>query len=602
MDTKQKKRNEIEEKYKWDLSSIYDSKKQIDVDIKKVKKLEEKIIKFEKSNLDEFSLYDLITNNLDLNKLLDKLIFYANLKINEDCSNEENQKLYGEITSLLQDIYVSTSFVINKILNIDYEVICDYINKNKKLEEYKFLLELMFRDKKHMLSDKEEKLLANLTQVLMTPEKTYDMLTNLDIKFGNIEDEDGNIVELTDSNVSIYLKSKDRNVRKKAYKLYYSTYGKYSNTISTLYNYHLISNNALCNIRGFDSMLSESLYQDNLSENIYNNIIDVASSGIPILQKYYAIKKQIHDIQDFHMYDKLAPFPFNDDKKYSFEEAKEIILDIFKIMGDEYHKVLEKAFNERWIDVFNNEGKSSGAFSSDTYLSHPVVLMNYEGTLSDIGTIAHELGHSVHSYLSSKNNPYQYYDYSLFLAEVASLTNEIIFNVSLIDMNDDPKIRLSIIDNLLKMFINNFYDSAIYAEFEKDVHSKIEKNEALTKDYICNLCLELNKKYYSGNIIVDEEVKYRWEIYSHLYTDFYLFKYATGISCAAYCANKILNNEDGFLDKYLSFLKIGGSMYDKDALLTIGIDVDSKDFIESAVKFFEELIEKFRIIYDSIKK
>lgn len=590
---KQKLRSEIEDKYKWDLSYIFKNEKEIDKAFKECEELTNEIQKYKDIILDENSLYELISLNLKISSILDNLILYASLKNSEDSTDNSNQSIYLKINNFIDIIYTKISFVQNTIYKLDYNDVEKFIEKNDKLKEYKFLLEVIFKEKEHKLSDEEEQLLSNLSSSLSLAGETYETLCYSDMTFGSIKNENGEEIELTDSNYGLFAKSNDRSIRKNAFERYYGTYGKYKNTLSTLYTSHVKTVSTLNKLRKYKSTLQEDMSSDNLSEELYTNLINTVNDNLGVLHKYYDSRKKILNIDENHIYDMGAPVSKDSNKEYSFESAKSIILDTFKIMGNDYVDILNKAFNERWIDVYNNKGKSNGAFSAAVYGSKPYVLTNFENRFEDVSAVAHELGHSVHSYISMNTNPYQYFDYSHFLAEVASLTNEIILHKKMYENEENIEMKKYILNHLIKLYVSNFFDAVLYAEFEKKVHDKIEKDEILTTDDLCNLCYDLNKKYYGDNVVVDDLVRYRWEIYSHLYSDFYLYKYATGISCATYCANNILNNEEGFLDKYKKYLSLGSSCYSNEALLTLGIDVTKKDFIENTIKFFNNLLEEF---------
>lgn len=601
MEIKQKIRSEIDEKYKWDLSSIYSSKEDINKDFDLAQSLSKKIIEYKNKEIVEAQdLYNLLELDVKLSRVLDKIVEYSTLKNCEDASNSENQKLYGRAINFAVQISTDTSFITNKILSIDNDVINKLLN-DKILSEYRFFLEDLLRIKPHMLSDIEEELISSLSKTMILDSDTYGNLTNADMNFGFIEDENNNMIELTNSNYSNFIKDKNRNIRSEAFNKFYGTFGKFTTTISGLYNSHLETGNLLSNMRKYDSVLHNDLFYDNLPIDVYSNLINTINNNLDVLHKYYKLKKKMLGLEDFHIYDVSAPLIEESAKEYSFEDAKGLILDIFKLLGQDYVDILNKAFDERWIDVYSNKGKRSGAFSSRVYDSNPYVLTNFEGKLDDVSALAHELGHSIHTYFSKNNNSYMYYDYSLFIAEIASLTNEIIFNTKMVEREEDNKIKLQIINNMLRLFNSNLFDATLGAEFELDVHTKVQDGNVLTSDYFNNLYYELNKKYYGDTVNVDENIKYRWEIYSHLYNDYYLFKYATGISCACYCAKKILDNDKEFIDKYKDFLKIGSSKYPADALSTIGIDITNKDFIENAVKFYDKLLDEFQKTYNSIK-
>ncbi len=601
MKIRQRKRNEIEEKYKWNLSSMYSSEEEINEEIKKEIELSEKIKEYENKSINEsIQLRELMELDIKFSRILDKLIQYSSLKACEDASNNSNQELYGKIINLATNLSADVSFITNKILEIPDKIMNEFLN-DEILKEYKFFLEDLLKIKPHILSDTEEKLISKLSKSLILDNEIYDNLTNVDMKFGDIIDEEGNTIELTNSNYSIYSKSKDRNIRKEVFEKFYGTYGKFSTTISCIYNSHLETNTIISKLRKYDSVLDEDLFSDNLPKAIYSNLVDTINDNLHILHKYYDMKREMLKLDDIHIYDINAPLEFNTLRDYQYEEVENILIDDLKILGEDYIEILKRAFSERWIDVYNNEGKKDGAFSSGIYDSNPYILTNFEGKLEDVSAIAHELGHSINTIYSKNNNSYLYYDNSLFTAEVASLTNEIIFNKMRIEKENDKKVKLYIINNLLRLFNSNLFGATLDAEFELDVHKKVQEGEVLTSDYFNSLYLNLNKKYYGNRVIVDDDIKYRWEIYSHLYTDYYLFKYATGISCACYCANRILENDKEFIDKYKDFLKIGSSMYPSDALKTIGIDVTSKEFIEDAINFYDKLLNEFINLYKEIK-
>lgn len=593
---KQKLRSEIDDKYKWDLSSIYSSEEEFLSELKKLKDDIKKVEKYKdtmmKSGEDLYNLFKQ-TDELEMN--LEKLFSYAHLHNDEDTSNNTYQKYYGLVINLNDEYSKISSFILPELMKYDYKKIEEFYKEYPKLKEYEFVLYDIYRLKKYNLDENTEKALSSLSKAFDNSEEVYSILTNSDFTFNNIKIGNKE-VELTDSNYSLYMTSKDRNIRKQTFNSMYKTYKKYTNTISKCLSNTVESNVSLSKLRGYKNTLNSALFSDNIDENVYNNLIDTVSNNLKPLFDYYDYKKKLLNLDELHIYDIYTPIIDEEDKTYTFEEAKDLTIKSLNILGDDYISTLKKAFDERWIDVYNNKGKRSGAYSSGSYLTKPYLLLNYEGRLHDVSTLVHELGHSMHTYYSTKNNPYQYHSYKIFVAEVASQVNELLLANYILENSKDKEEKISVLNNLLELYKASLFRQTMFAEFEKDIYNAVENGEILTSDYMCNRYYDINKKYFGNSVVLDDEIKYEWERIPHFYYFFYVYKYATSICAATYIVNEILKGNNEIKEKYLKFLTLGGSMYPLDELKTIGIDMTNKNIIEYTINYFKEILDKFKDI------
>lgn len=596
---KQKLRSEIDDKYKWDLTSIFSSDdeflNEIEIlkeDVQKIKLYEDNFIKSGQK------LYELLnlTNNLEAR--IDKVYLYAHLHSDEDISNNKYQTYNGYAINLYDEYSKISSFIIPILMKYDYSKIEELYKEYPKLkDEYEFLLENIYRYKKYTLDENIEKTLSSLTKAFDNSEEIFSILTDSDFTFDNIKLKDGKEVELTNSNYSIYISSNDRNERKQAFETLYKTYKKYSNTIAKCLSNTVESNVSMSKLRGYKSALNEALFSDNIEESIYYNLIDTVEKNLNPLFKYYDLKKKLLNLDEIHIYDMHAPVIKNN-KKYTFEEAKEIIKNALKIFGEDYSNVVEKAFNEKWMDVYNNKGKRGGAYSSGGYLTNPFLLLNFEGEYDDVSALIHELGHSIHTYYSTKNNPYQYHDYKIFVAEVASTVNELLLANYILNNSNDKNEKIMVLNELLDLYNATLFRQTMFAKFEKEIYNAVENNEILTSDYLCDKYYQINKKYFGDDVILDDDIKYEWSRIPHFYNFFYVYKYATSICASTYIVNEILKGNEEVKEKYLKFLTLGSSMYPIDELKTIGIDMNDKKIIEETIKYFENTLNKFEKLYE----
>ncbi len=595
-----KKRSEIDQKYKWDLTPIYKTDKdwldeynKVSNDINEVNNYKDNFLENEVNLLNYLKL----TENLE--RRLYKLYFYAHLNHDADTLDTSNQEKKEKIENLLTKYMTITSFFEPNLLKFDYNKIIEYCNKNEELNKYKFQFEEIFRFKKHILDEKIENVLSKFNKIFNISENIYDTFTDSDLKFGSFKDENGKKLELTDSNYSIYIRSNDRKTRKNAFKLMFNTYSKYENTIATTFRGNVEYLNEIAKLRNYNSSIEASLYQDNVDISIYNNLIDTVNNNLDVLYKYYDMKKEILQLDKLHLYDTYAPLISDSDSEYEFNEAKDIVINALNVLGDDYIKIINKAFDEKWIDIYHNEGKRSGAYSSGFYDTNPYILLNYEGNLNDVSTLAHELGHSVHTYLSCKNNDYIYSSYKIFVAEVASTVNELLLSKYLLKTSKDKNEKLTVLNNLLELFKATIFRQTMFAEFERDMHKLNSEGEVLTSEVLSNKYYELVKKYFGDKVVIDDIIKYEWERIPHFYYNFYVYKYATGLSCACYIVESILNNKENALENYIKFLSSGGSDYPINELKLAGINIENKEVIESAINMFDDILNEFKTLYFS---
>ena len=599
----QKKREEIDDKYKWDLTTIYKTDEEFLKDLKNIASEINKIEKYKGKILkDSNTLLEFLKFSDELERKVCKLYYYSHLNFDSCTTNNKYQEYKGKVENIFVLYNEKTSFISSEMYKTPYSKVLEYIKENKNLEQYKFTLENFYRYESHKLTEEQDKTLSILSNSLNVSEEIYEALTDSDIKFGSIIDEQGNEVELTESNYSVYLRSNNREVRKTAWERIHSKYGEYKNTISSTFKANVDYLTSMAKLKKFNSSIEASLFDDNITPEIYNNLINTVNDNLKVIYKYFALKKEILNLEELHLYDNYAPLIKDLDKNYTFDEAKELVINALSFLGEDYITNLNKAFDERWIDIYNNEGKRGGAYSSGFYDTNPFVLLNYEGKINDVSTLAHELGHSMHTYYSCHNNTYNNSSYQIFVAEVASTVNELLLNKYLLKNSKDEKEKLYILNNMLELFKSTIYRQVMFAEFERDMHNLKEKGEVLTSELLSNKYYELNKKYFGDNVIVDELIKNEWMRIPHFYYNFYVYKYAIGLSSACYIVNNILSGKKDSVEAYLRFLKSGGSDYPVNELKLAGVDVTSSEVITSAIKMFDETIDEFKQLYNKIYK
>ena len=594
---KQKKRSEIEVKDTWDLTPIFESDEDFNKELELFNKEKDKILDFKGKLLSSAkTLYEFLELSDNLERRLYKLYYYAHLNYDVDTTNSKSLERVEKVSRLMTEYSSMNSFIGPELLKGDYNLVLKYIKEDKRLEKYRFNFEDIYRFKKHTLSEKEERILSILGVSLGASSSIYETLTDSDLTFGYIT-VDGKRYEFTESNYSTFIESPDRNTRKKAFNREFKTYEKYSHTFADTFRYNMETNSKLAMLKDFKSSIEASLYNDNINVSVYDNLIKTVRNNLNVLYDYYDLKREVLNLPNLHLYDIYANMVNEVDKKYTFEEAKNIVLDGLKVLGEDYQKKLNKAFDNRYIDIYNNKGKRGGAYSSGFYDTNPYILLNFEGKYGDVTTLAHELGHSMHTLYSCENNPYNTSSYQIFVAEVASTVNELILIKYLIKKTNDKKEKLYLLNKLLELFKGTIFRQTMFAEFEKNMAEDHEKGIVLTNEYLKEKYYKLVKDYFGKNVVCDKLIENEWMRIPHFYYNFYVYKYAIGLSAACKIVNNIEKYGDKGIEKYLNFLKTGGSMYPKDELLVCDVDINNSEFIEDAIKFFKDTIEEFRKIY-----
>lgn len=593
---KQKLRDEIDTKDTWDLTYIFKDEEEFNKIYEEVKEEIKKVSAFKGKLLDSSdSLLTFLEYSDNVERKLYKLYYYAHLNLDTDTANTFAQAREGKVTNLITQYSVLSSFVLPELLKGDYKKVKEYLKENKKLEKYCFNLENVYRYQNHSLSEKEEEMLSHLSKSFIA-EETFESLTDADITFPNIL-VNGEEQELTESNYNTFIRSNDRDVRRAAFEKLLGTYGNFKNTLAKTFSGNVELLTSMAKIKNFSSSIEASLYSDNIPVSVYNKLVDTINKNLNVLYKYYDLKKEILNLDELHLYDIYVPIVNNIEKKYTFTEAKNTVIKALSVLGKDYITNLSKAFSERWIDIYNNKGKRTGAYSSGFYDTKPYLLLNFEGKYEDVTTLAHELGHSMHTYYSCSNQPYNLSSYNIFVAEVASTVNELLLVHYLIEHSNSKEEKLFLLNQLMELYKGTIYRQVMFAEFERDMHKAIEKGDVLTNEYLKEEYYKLVKKYFGDNVVCDELIKNEWMRIPHFYYNFYVYKYAIGLSCATKIVNGILNDEEKALENYLAFLKTGGSMYPADELKVAGVDIYDENIYIEAINTFNRYIKEFREIY-----
>lgn len=588
-------RSLIDEKYKWDLSKIYGSINEFRMDIDFVKSKLPEFSKFEDIKYDENSLYEVIDLCMSVSRVLEKLQVYTSLLSDEDTGVNKNQELKEEVTNLSSEYSKATYFIDTDILKLDYSYIEELYKKNDKLLDYEIYFREMFRYKEHTLSNALEKLLADLSLTFGNNYESYELLKDNDLTFPNFvacEEE----YELNNSKYSLYIEDDNREIRKGAFETLYSVYKQYKNIFASLLTSNIKEEVSISKIKKYNSSIEASMYHDELDLSIYNNLVNTVNERIGVLHKYYDLKKKVLCLDELHLYDVYANLVNLDSFRYPIEKARDIVVKALSVLGEEYVSILEEGLNNRWIDVYPNRGKRTGGYSSGSYDTNPYILLNYQDKYDDMSTLAHELGHSIHSYYTRHNNPYQYGHYSIFVAEVASTVNELLLAKYVIKNSNDKNEKLFILNRMMELFRATIYRQTMFAEFEKNIYEMIEKSKPVTADILCEEYYRLNEIYFGKNVLIDDFIRYEWERIPHFFYNFYVYKYATGLSAACYIVTSILEGKITSED-YISFLKCGKSKNPLDSLKVAGVDLSDKKVISSAIDMFDNLIDEFNKLY-----
>lgn len=592
-------RNSFDNTYKWNVKDLYENDELALQELEILSKEIEGLKEYENHILDSAdSLSNLLELDTKISKKLERLYIYGHINNDSDTTDVYYQELFGKIRNVYTKYLEQSSYIVPELLKSDYELIQRYISQNKNLKIYERSLKQIFRSKEHILSGEVESVLSAYAKIFDSSDDIMSSLTDSDFKFGNIL-VNGEEVELTESNYSLFIRHENREVRRTAFEMLHKKYEEYKNTLAATLKCEVEKNVITAKIRNYKNSLSASLFHNEIDDSVYHSLISGVHSNLKSLYKYWDLKRKILNLDEFHIYDTYADISKGTNKKYSFEEAKDLVLTAVKPLGETYVKDITKSFEDNWIDSCNNIGKRGGAYCTACYSVHPYVLMSYEGTLNDISTLAHELGHAMHYYYACNNQSYVDYGYSIFVAEVASQVNEILLSRYLLDNVKDDEEKIKIIDDLLQKYKSTIFRQTMFAEFELFMHEYTENGGVLTHQNMSDKYYELNKLYFGENVVVDDLVKYEWERIPHFYMNFYVYQYATGFAAAIKIANDIYNGNEDTRKNYLEFLKLGCTKNPIDSLKVAGVDMTSSEVIEDAIKFMDELVQKYEKLLGS---
>lgn len=586
-----KQRKDVEAKFKWNIEDLVSSDSEFEKQLVEVRKEFDEISKY-KGKISTENLYDVLKLRDKIHEKTMKLYVYSKLKHYEDSTNSTYQALASKTDTLASEQGSTMSFINPEILALDENKLTEALEKDG-LNLYKQNINNLLRNKPHTLSAGEEAILAQASEVTSAGSSAFSMINNADATFGKIKDEHGNDVTLTNGNYISFMQSEDRDVREQAFKTMFKYYNGLKNTIASTYTSSAKTDIFNAKVRKFNSSIEQKLFNTNVSVDVYKNLIDTVHKNLPAMHDYIELRKKRLDVEEVHFYDLYAPIVSDVNWKVDFEEAKLILLEALKPLGEDYIENLKKSFDSGWIDIYENVGKRSGAYVWGAFGCHPFVSLNYSNTIDSLFTFAHEMGHAMHSHYSGSTQKSVYAGYTIFLAEVASTVNEALLMDYLLKTTEDKSKKAYLINYYMEQFRGTLFRQTMFAEFEMIVHEKMENGNPQTFDSLCDIYKELNLKYYGKKIVLDKEISWEWARIPHFYTAFYVYQYATGYSAAISFAERILNEseEDGLIP-YLNFLKSGSCDYSTEILKKAGVDMTKKEPIEKALKVFEGLVKQ----------
>ena len=592
---KLRSRDEIPAKYKWNMQDMFatdelwESEAQLVFDLAKE-------MECYKGRLSESAatLLEFLKKTDEVGYHAVRVYVYANQKYHEDTAVSKYQGYSAKADNIMVAVNSATSFMNPEILAMDEATLEQFFKDESGLEKYRRLIEEIMRAKAHTRSEEVEGILAQAKDMAVAPYNIYSMFNNADIRFPSITDVEGNRIQITHGNFVSLLQEKDRSMRKEAFRGLYKEYQKRSNTVAAIFTAQLKQEYFYAKMRNYPSVRAMHLDEGNIPESVYDNLIETVHKHLPAMHRYMAIRKKMLGVEHLHMYDIYVPVVEETGKRYPYDEAKEIVKAALAPMGEEYVSVASAGMDRDWVDVFENENKRSGAYSWGAYGTHPYVLLNHQDTMDSMFTLAHEMGHAMHTYYSTNNQPFTYAEYLIFVAEVASTCNEALLMHHLLETTEDEKDRKYLINHQLESFRATLFRQTMFAEFEMIVHKKLAEGENLTKEALCQIYHDLNVLYYGPDIIVDEEIDYEWMRIPHFYTSFYVYQYATGYSAAIAFSKKILEEGKPAVDRYINSFLSGGSSKDPiDLLKDAGVDMSSPAPIDDALNVFEQYLAQF---------
>jgi oligoendopeptidase F len=587
------KRNEVPVADTWDLEAIYSTDEVWEKEFTETKELLPELKSFQgKLGESAETLYSYFQKQDEVTKKLGKLYTYAHMRYDQDTTNSLYQGLNDRASNLATQVSSTVSFAVPEILSLSEETLAEYLKSYEPLKLYKHALDEINRQRPHVLSKEEEALLADFREVANTSSNTFGMLNNADLKFPVIKDENGEEIEITHGRYIRFLESSDRSVREEAFKAVYGTYDSYKNTFSSTLAGTVKRDNFFAKVRHFNSAREAALNNNNIPEAVYDNLVKTVNDNLHLLHRYVRLRKKALGLDELHMYDLYTPLVKDAKMEVSFKEAQQLVLDSLDPMGDEYKAIVKEGYEKRWIDVHENAGKRSGAYSSGAYGTMPYILMNWQDNVNNLFTLTHEIGHSVHSHYTRENQPYPYADYSIFVAEVASTCNEALLNHYMLQKTSDKKEKLYLLNHHLEGFRGTVFRQTMFAEFEQEIHVRAANGEPLTPELLTKIYYDLNVKYFGEDLVIDEEIGLEWARIPHFYYNFYVYQYATGFSAAASLSKQILEEGKPAVERYLDFLKAGSSDYPIEVLKKAGVDMTTPEPIENALKVFESILDE----------
>ena len=592
-------RNEIEDNYKWDLSPIFENDESWESDFKWVEDNISNYKKFEgQLSKDTHTLLKCFQFDDTMGIKLERLYLYSSLSYDSDMRVQKYQAMHDRIKNLFSKVFSAASFIKPELLSISNDKLIQMIESNNELNIYRHHVDDILRTKAHTLNKEQEEILALSSEINQIPYNTFSIFTNAELKFPLIKDEKGNDYEISHARYYAAMYSKNRDFRERVFKNYYGKYIDYANTFSVLFNGNLKANIFNSKTRKYNSVREAALDNNNIPISVYDNLLKSANKNLTPLHRWASLKKKLLNLDELHPYDVYVTlFQAETEKKYLFEEGRDIVLNALKPLGSKYLSTLSTAFNNRWIDVFETQAKRSGAYSSGTTFGvHPYVLLNWSGFLNDVFTLAHEMGHNMHSYYTGQSQPYIYANYSIFVAEVASTFNESLLLDFLIEHSETKSEKLYLIEKYLSNITSTFYRQTMFAEFESIVYEKTEKGEALTPDVLCSLYKELYQKYWGPEIVIDKEEEYTWSRVPHFYYNFYVYQYATGFAASEVLVKKVKNEGQPAVEKYINFLKSGNSDYPINILKAAGVDMNSPEPVIAVTRKMNVLLDEMEAL------
>lgn len=587
-------RSKVNPKDQWDIDVMYPTKNHLENEFTKMDTLIENLQTYKDQLMTSpEKLYSALSIQLEIARILENVSTYAKMKLDEDTRISDHQGMHSRVESIGVKVQEAFSFIIPEILASDEKIVMDYMATHEGLAGYGQMLDDILRRKPHTLSSKEEQILAMAGDLAGTSYNAFEMLNGADLKFPVIQNEKGEDFQLTHGNFIPTMESKNREVRKSAYEAFYSVYEGHINTLATLLQSEVKKNSFFARAKHFETARHAALFENNVPVSVYDQLIEAVNKNLPAMHKYMGIRKRMLGVDNLKMYDIYVPIIQSVEMKFKYEEAQKLVLESLAPLGKEYVETVKNAYESNWIDVYENTGKRSGAYSWGTYDSKPYILLNYHDNIDNMFTLTHEMGHSMHSHMTRSHQPYVYGNYSIFLAEVASTTNEALLNHYLLENVKSKEEKLLLLNHYLEQFRGTVFRQTMFAEFERDIHQMVEKGGAITADALKDHYKKLNEKYYGPEMEVDDTIALEWARIPHFYYNFYVFQYATGFSAAVALSEAIIKEGQPAVERYHNFLSAGNHKYPVDILKAAGADMASGQPVEACLALFAKLVDEF---------